>query len=341
MRVAVLAVDGGNSKTDVALVAGDGRLLATVRGPTVSHQQVGVADGLDTLQRLTEQASRAAGVQPVSPVAEIGVYCLAGADFPSDVRLLQRGLATRGLSLVDVVLNDCFAALRAGANAGWGVVLICGKGINGAGVGPNGRAVRFAGIGGLSGDRGGADWIGTEGLGSAVRALDGRGRQTSLEAAVPAHFGLPSPGSVLRAFYSDRLVHARIAELSPVVFTEAMRGDPVARDIVDRLADELITMAVALMRRLRVVRREVEVVLAGGVFATEDHAFHERVSMGVRKVAPRARTVRLTTPPVLGAALLGLDRLAPGGVAAAEAERRLRDEIALWSKDLGEQRPES
>ena len=29
----VLAVDGGNSKTDVALVAGDGRLLAAVRGP--------------------------------------------------------------------------------------------------------------------------------------------------------------------------------------------------------------------------------------------------------------------------------------------------------------------
>jgi len=30
---AVLAIDGGNSKTDVALVAADGSLLASVRGP--------------------------------------------------------------------------------------------------------------------------------------------------------------------------------------------------------------------------------------------------------------------------------------------------------------------
>jgi len=37
MTAAVLAVDGGNSKTDIALVAGDGRVLAFVRGATSSH----------------------------------------------------------------------------------------------------------------------------------------------------------------------------------------------------------------------------------------------------------------------------------------------------------------
>ena len=41
-RAAVLAVDVGNSKTDVALVALDGRVLGAVRGPTASHQQVAV-----------------------------------------------------------------------------------------------------------------------------------------------------------------------------------------------------------------------------------------------------------------------------------------------------------
>jgi len=32
----VLAIDGGNSKTDVALVAGDGTLLASARGPGIN-----------------------------------------------------------------------------------------------------------------------------------------------------------------------------------------------------------------------------------------------------------------------------------------------------------------
>ena len=48
----VLAVDGGNSKTDVALVADDGAFLAAVRGPTVSHQAVGLAEGMVRLERL-------------------------------------------------------------------------------------------------------------------------------------------------------------------------------------------------------------------------------------------------------------------------------------------------
>ena len=33
LKPAVLAIDGGNSKTDVALVARDGTLLASARGP--------------------------------------------------------------------------------------------------------------------------------------------------------------------------------------------------------------------------------------------------------------------------------------------------------------------
>ena len=34
---AVLAVDGGNSKVDIALVSRSGELMAFVNGPTISH----------------------------------------------------------------------------------------------------------------------------------------------------------------------------------------------------------------------------------------------------------------------------------------------------------------
>src|SRR5215210_4811663 len=144
MSAAVLAVDGGNSKTDVALVAADGQLLAAVRGPTVSHQVLGMEAGGNRLERLVRLASERAGLGPENDRPRVGVYCLAGADFPSDVHLLRRELATHGLSADDLVLNDTFAALRAGTENGWGIVLICGQGINGAGVAPNGRTYRFA-----------------------------------------------------------------------------------------------------------------------------------------------------------------------------------------------------
>jgi len=62
MTSAVLAVDGGNSKTDIALVADDGRVLAFVRGPTSSHQAVGLERGMDQLVGLVSDAAARAGL---------------------------------------------------------------------------------------------------------------------------------------------------------------------------------------------------------------------------------------------------------------------------------------
>ena len=45
---AVLAVDGGNSKSDLALVAGDGTLLASVRGPGMTKPDLPKTLGLLT-----------------------------------------------------------------------------------------------------------------------------------------------------------------------------------------------------------------------------------------------------------------------------------------------------
>ena len=170
----VLAVDGGNSKTDVALVDGDGRLLAAVRGETTSHQQVGGDAGMQRLSALVAKAYTTAGVRGADR-AEVGVYCLAGADTPSDIRELTGRLSAGGFARTDLLRNDTFAALRAGTDRGWGVVVICGQGVNAAGVAPDGRTARLEALGDISGDWGGATDVGWQGLAAAVRARDGRG----------------------------------------------------------------------------------------------------------------------------------------------------------------------
>ena len=131
------------------------------------------------------------------------------------------------------------------------------------------------------------------------------------------------------AMYDGRVSQRRIGELSPVVFAAAMEGDAAARAIVDRLADELIAMAGAMMRRLRLTRKDPEVVLGGGVFRTPDAAFRSRIESGVQAIAPRARLVRSDAPPVAGAALLGLDTLG-GGIADPTVGARVRKALASW-----------
>jgi N-acetylglucosamine kinase-like BadF-type ATPase len=135
---------------------------------------------------------------------------------------------------------------------------------------------------------------------------------------------------VTRAFYDERIAAARVGELSPVVFGAAGEGDPVARSIIDRLADELATMAVALARRTAMTRRPVEIVLAGGVMSTSYEPFFARIDTGVRAVVREARLVRLDVPPVAGAAIAGLDRL---GIAPADrgaARERLFAALRAW-----------
>ncbi len=307
----ILAVDGGNSKADVALVRADGTLLAAVRGPSISHQVVPLDEAARRLESLVRRAAADAGLAGIPPL-RLAVHCLAGADYPEDVRQL-RGAFGRAVPAADVlVLNDTFAALRAGATRPWGIALICGQGINGAAVGVDGKRVRFAGVGSIAGDWGGAGSVGMAGLGAAARARDGRGPRTALESTIPAAVGLRRPEAVTRAYYTGRLDERRIGELAPVVFATAMEGDAVARSIIDRLADELVGMAAALARRAHLVRQAPEVVLGGGVFRTPDVDFHGRIEAGIRSAIPAATRIPLGAPPVLGAALIGLDALAGG-----------------------------
>ena len=58
----VLAVDGGNSKTDLALVREDGAVLAVVRGGMSSPHHIGLDGPVELLQGLYDHALAQAGL---------------------------------------------------------------------------------------------------------------------------------------------------------------------------------------------------------------------------------------------------------------------------------------
>jgi N-acetylglucosamine kinase-like BadF-type ATPase len=186
-------------------------------------------------------------------------------------------------------------------------------------VAPDGRRFRLPAIGGISGDWGGAMELGEAALWHALRARDGRGPRTSLARAVPSAFGLRTPRQVMERIYFRRLDDGRLAELAPVVFAEAAAGDAVARGLVDRQADEVVLMAGAAIRRLGMRGLDVDVVLGGGIFRNDLPPFFERIATGLEAVAARARMVILSAPPVVGAAMLGLDRIGASRKAKAAA----------------------
>lgn len=310
----VLAIDAGNSKTDVAVVTAAGEVLATARGGGFRPPAVGVAAALDTLAEPVARAFADAGVTSVSHVSA----CLANADLPVEEEQLAAALQARGWGASVQVRNDTFAILRAGVAEPRGVAVVCGAGINCVGMRPDGRTARFPAIGRISGDWGGGWGLAEEALWHAARAEDGRGGPTALSRTLPAHFGLPTMYALIEALHLEHVGHDRRHELTPVLFATATEGDGVARAIVARLAEEVAVMATVALTRLDLLEEETPVLLGGSVLT----AGHALLDDGIRALltarAPKADVRVVTASPVLGAALLGLDRL---GATAAARER--------------------
>ncbi|MFJ9318430.1 N-acetylglucosamine kinase [Streptomyces globisporus] len=322
VSVSVVAIDAGNSKTDVALIGEDGTVLATARGGGFQPPVIGVEAAVDVLAGVLE---RAVAELPAPPVLSGHVSaCLANADLPVEEAELAAALEARGWGSSVEVRNDTFAILRAGVDEPRGVAVVCGAGINCVGMTPDGRTARFPAIGRISGDWGGGSGLAEEALWFAARAEDGRGEASELARALPRHFGLDSMYGLIEALHRGVVPPTRRHELTPVLFATAEAGDPVAAALVKRQAHEVVAMAAVALDRLDLLEEEVPVLLGGSVLAARHPQLNDRIAALLAARAPKAEVRVVSEPPVLGAALLGLDRTGAG----PEVHRRLRARYA-------------
>jgi len=319
----VLAIDGGNSKTDVALIGPDGSVLASARGPGTSVDARRFDTSKVVLDDLVTAVARQAGIDPTGEIAAHTSAFIAGVDLPEEEQRLADELAQRW-SPSSRVGNDTFAVLRAGTQRPWGVAVTCGAGINCVGVGPDGTQTRFLALGRFTGDWGGGLDMGVEVMWWAMRAEDGRGEPTALTAAVAKFFGRESASDVAIGIHLGDIDTDDLIRLTYVLFQVSDAGDPVAMRLVDRLADEVSAMALVAMRRLDLIHQDTEVVLGGGLLMARNPRLVNGIADRVRAEAPGAQVGVVDVPPIAGAALLGLDHLGLD----ENAHKRLRDAYA-------------
>jgi N-acetylglucosamine kinase-like BadF-type ATPase len=300
-----LAIDGGNSKTDVVLGRGTGEILAGARGPGTCHSTFGLATSLARLDALVSEVFAAAAVDHVDQAS----IFLAGADLPDEIELLTGEFVARRWADTVHVENDTWALLWAGTDASDAVAVVCGAGINCVGRTADGRTTGFPSIGPVSGDWGGGGHLGRLALWHGVRAEDGRGPATALAGAVAAHFGRESASEVGVHVHIGAIAESDLADLAPAVFTTAADGDTVALSLVERLVEEIVTLATVTARRLELT--EFAVVLGGGVLRARHPLLVPPIVEGILAAYPKADVSVVDAPPVDGAIRHALTALAP------------------------------
>lgn len=302
----IVAVDGGNSKTDVVVLAPDGTVLARVRGGGYSPHVLGTTGAVAAIEDLVHEALRSIDRELGPTDVEHVAAFLAGVDLVRERSDMVAAIVARNWSRTVTVDNDTFALLRLASLAGTGVAVVCGAGINCVAV-DDGRTIRFPSLGPISGDWGGGLQLGVSAMTAAARDADGRGPRTALTQVVLDHFHQSDVLALIERLHFGEIPRERLAELSPQVFAAAAAGDQVADELVSRLAGEIASFAIAALRRLGLTSAAVPIVLGGSILAARLPALEDQVRRRILEVAPNAELLFPADPPILGAALLALD----------------------------------
>jgi N-acetylglucosamine kinase-like BadF-type ATPase len=314
----VVAVDGGGSKTDAVALTMDGCVVGRANGPGSSPHFIGVDGAIALIDGLVREVAGGHAIE------QVNVY-LSGLDLPSEVDAFSTALQPLDWCTPQTVAdNDLYALLRTGTSALDAVAVVCGTGINALGVRADGAIARFAALGTISGDWGGGTGIGESAIWHASRDADRRGPATSLTTAVPAAFGLDNIADVTEALHLGRIAYGDLGILSPLVFAHADDGDTVAGELVDRQGSEVALMAASCLERLGLLGTAVPVVLGGGILATRHARLWAAIHETLATRAPLAITSHIAAPPIVGAALLALEKVG----ATEEALTRARAELA-------------
>ena len=299
----ILALEGGGTRSQAAVLTREGMLLRT-----------GEAGDVNTNFTSLEQARQevilaVTGVLDAVQIdgAEIGLFvsALVGPRFGAEV---FGALCPRARFLFFNERDVVFA--RAGVYHPHGVGLVAATGATAFGVrADDGRQVFFGGWGSLLGDEGSAYAMGLMGLRAAARAFEGREPdETALVEVLCSHFELRRDlfrQELVHMAYHKPLSRAEIARLATVVTRLAGEGDVVATRICRKTAADLAQLVLHAARQLFQENEPFDVVAAGGMTNAGELVLGP-LRLGLKKEFPHAVLRIGTEPPAAALGRLAL-----------------------------------
>ena len=310
-----LGVDIGGTKSHALIADAAGRAVGFGEAGAGNWEDVGYDGMRATLALVTQRALDDANIAR----AEIrgAGFGIAGYDWESQRAAHLDAIDALGLDHARYALvNDPVIGLIAGARDGWGIAIVAGTRANCWGMDAQQRIAHMTGYGTRMAEGAG----GLEMLAKAVQAIalewSRRGPPTLLTKFLIEHTGARDIDALIEDLSLERIVLE--ASAAPLIFRAASEGDVVALDIVLWAGRELGSLAVGVIRQLNLEALEFDAVMVGSLYRGSP-LLVQAMQDTIHAVAPRARLVSLTQPPVLGGVLLGMEQAGIQSAAAREA----------------------
>lgn len=317
----VIGVDGGGTKTVVALANLERRILKMGKSGPASPRNVGIKKAIENI---------IAAVNSLLPknkkikIASIFIGLPAvEEEFKSKIKEIKKAILrdnkiSKRLIGQLTIDSDQLVAYRSGTDQKEGIVLIAGTGCVVHGW-KGKKEYKVSGWGWLA-DEGSAFWIGQKVFQAILKDLDGRGTKTLLTDLVFRRFKIkPHSKFGLRArkgkvnllnqkIYSQNFIEA-LSSLSLICDLAARKGDKVAKNILIEAGKELSLSVRAVIKELNFFKKKFPLVLVGSVLKSK--IILDKAKKEIKKIAPKIQFIIPKEKPVVGAVKLAIEALDP------------------------------
>lgn len=296
-----LGVDGGGTKTHIALMDAAGTIRSEAFSGPSNPLRVGVETAVSNIVKAINEACDSVGLSRGDiSAATLGLAGVRRADLRQRVR--DSFLERLRVGHIDVV-TDAEIALYAATEGTPGLVVIAGTGSICFGRNAKGKTAIAGGWGPLAGDEGGGVGIARLALQAVAKASDGRGISTVLSRRAAEYFRASGPENLIVAIYSPQVDNSRIAGFAKLVVESALAGDAVAVNIIKEAGFELGLAACAVIEKLGLRRNKVPIGCVGSIFHAGELLTKPMIDV-IRTVAPKAFLTEPPMPPAHAAALM-------------------------------------
>jgi N-acetylglucosamine kinase-like BadF-type ATPase len=300
-----VGVDGGGTKTHVALMNTAGEIVGEGNAGPSNPLRVGVETAVSNILKAIDSACDDGGVTRGDITsATLGLAGVRRQDLRDRVKasFVEHSRIRR-----TTVMTDAEIALFGTAMGKPALVVIAGTGSICIGKNEKGETAIAGGWGPLAGDEGGGIGIAEEALHRIAKASDGRGLPTSLTERASEYFRASGPENLIVAIYSPQMDNTRIAGFARHVVEAAQDGDRIAEDIIKEAGFELGVAACAVIEKLALEEHEIPVGCVGSIFSAGSLLTDPMLNT-IHTIAPKAFLTKPIVPPAQAAALMAFQQ---------------------------------